>query len=79
MTMMLSQNPPAEAEEVEEVEVEEVEEAEEVEIEEELEEELEKEAEDQMPNKLLRSLTRISQLCDSEDLFDLPQKCCLIR
>lgn len=36
-------------------------------------------AEDKMPNKLSRSLTKISQLCETEDLFDLNQKCCLIH
>merc|ERR1712086_1194900 len=51
--------------------------AEEEEVEEEIE--LRVEAEDKMPSKLLKSLTRISQLCEYEDLLDLPQKCCLIR
>lgn len=36
-------------------------------------------AEDKMPSKLLELPTTTSQLCESEDLFDLNQECCLIH
>lgn len=62
-------------------EVEEEEEVAEEEAEVVVEEETPKEveAEDKMPNRLSRLQMTISQLCETEDLFDLNQESCLIH